>query len=72
MKTALVTGAAGFVGFHVAKRWLEEGWRVIGLDALRDYDDPTPLESLTGYRCTTPLSQGVPEFVRWYRHYFSV
>ena len=38
-RTALVTGSAGFIGFHTAKRLLEEGWRVIGLDALTDYYD---------------------------------
>ena len=40
MKTALVTGSAGFIGFHTAKRWLEEGWQVVGLDAFTDYYDP--------------------------------
>ena len=40
MKTALVTGSAGFIGFHVAKRWLDEGWRVVGLDAFTEYYDP--------------------------------
>ena len=40
MNTALVTGAAGFIGFHIARRWLDEGWRVVGLDAFTDYYDP--------------------------------
>ena len=37
----LVTGAAGFIGFHVAKRLLERGDEVIGLDNLNPYYDPT-------------------------------
>lgn len=36
-KVALVTGAAGFIGFHISLKLLEEGWRVIGLDCLSDY-----------------------------------
>ena len=36
----LVTGAAGFIGFHVAKRLLADGHRVVGLDNLDDYYDP--------------------------------
>lgn len=36
----LVTGAAGFIGFHVAKRLLESGQRVVGLDNLNPYYDP--------------------------------
>ncbi len=36
----LVTGAAGFIGFHVAKRLLERGERVLGLDNLNPYYDP--------------------------------
>lgn len=36
-KIALVTGAAGFIGYHTSKRLLEEGWRVIGLDCMSDY-----------------------------------
>ncbi len=38
-RTALVTGSAGFIGFHTAKRLLADGWRVIGLDAMTDYYD---------------------------------
>jgi len=39
MKTILVTGAAGFIGYHVARRLLERGDRVIGCDNLNDYYD---------------------------------
>ncbi len=35
----LVTGSAGFIGFHVAKRLLERGDEVIGLDNVNDYYD---------------------------------
>jgi len=37
----LLTGAAGFIGFHVAQRLLTDGHRVVGLDNLSDYYDPT-------------------------------
>jgi UDP-glucuronate 4-epimerase len=36
----LVTGAAGFIGFHVARQLLTEGRPVIGLDNLNNYYDP--------------------------------
>ncbi len=36
----LVTGAAGFIGFHTTKRLLERGDEVVGLDNLNDYYDP--------------------------------
>ncbi|TXK77881.1 NAD-dependent epimerase/dehydratase family protein [Mesonia sp. K4-1] len=36
-KIILVTGAAGFIGFHLCKRLLEQGCRVIGLDNLNGY-----------------------------------
>jgi UDP-glucuronate 4-epimerase len=38
-KKALVTGAAGFIGYHISKRLLDEGWRVIGLDCMSNYYD---------------------------------
>ncbi|KIN70660.1 Udp-glucuronic acid epimerase protein [Sulfitobacter noctilucae] len=38
-RTALVTGSAGFIGYFTAKALLDQGWRVIGLDALSDYYD---------------------------------
>lgn len=36
----LVTGAAGFIGFHVAKRLLERGDSVVGIDSINCYYDP--------------------------------
>src|SRR3990172_2188096 len=36
----LVTGAAGFIGFHVARRLLQDGRKVVGLDNLNAYYDP--------------------------------
>ena len=38
--TVLVTGVAGFIGFSLAKRLLDRGEEVIGIDNLNDYYDP--------------------------------
>ena len=38
-KTAIVTGSAGFIGYHISKKLLDEGWRVVGLDCMSDYYD---------------------------------
>ncbi|MCW8858529.1 MAG: NAD-dependent epimerase/dehydratase family protein, partial [Deltaproteobacteria bacterium] len=35
----LVTGAAGFIGFHLSKYLLDRGEQVVGLDNLNDYYD---------------------------------
>jgi UDP-glucuronate 4-epimerase len=37
----LVTGAAGFIGFHLARRLAADGERVLGIDNLNDYYDPS-------------------------------
>jgi len=39
-RKAVVTGAAGFIGFHLAQTLLEKGWSVVGIDNLTDYYDP--------------------------------
>jgi UDP-glucuronate 4-epimerase len=40
MQRLLITGTAGFIGFHMAKRCLEAGFRVVGLDSVNHYYDP--------------------------------
>jgi len=57
MAHILVTGAAGFIGFHLCKRLLARGDRVVGLDNINDYYDPqlkldrlAQLEATPGFR----------------------
>jgi UDP-glucuronate 4-epimerase len=38
-RAALVTGSAGFIGYHLCRRLLDDGFRVTGLDAMTDYYD---------------------------------
>lgn len=40
-KTYLITGGAGFIGYHLSKSLLEKGARVIGFDNMNDYYDVT-------------------------------
>ena len=39
MKHILVTGAAGFIGFHLCRRLAEDGYTVVGIDNMSDYYD---------------------------------
>jgi UDP-glucuronate 4-epimerase len=61
----LVTGAAGFIGFHVARALIARGDRVVGLDSINAYYDPAlkerRLELLAEGAAT---AQGAFEFVR--------
>jgi UDP-glucuronate 4-epimerase len=41
MKRVLVTGSAGFIGYHLAKLLLDEGFRVHGFDGMTEYYDVT-------------------------------
>lgn len=58
--TVLVTGAAGFIGYHTVKRLCREGLEVVGIDNLNDYYSVElkharlkELESLPGFRFQT-------------------
>lgn len=41
MRKAFITGTAGFIGFHLARRLLETGWQVLGYDGMTEYYDVT-------------------------------
>ena len=53
MKKILITGAAGFIGFHTAQACMDKGYHVVGIDNLNDYYDPAlkmaRLKLLEGY-----------------------
>ena len=56
----LVTGSAGFIGFHLCKRLLNDGLNVIGLDAMTDFYDVSLKEKrlnlLTAHDAFTPVT----------------
>jgi UDP-glucuronate 4-epimerase len=54
----LVTGTAGFIGFHLARRLLREGRKVVGLDCVNDYYDVSLKEARLA-----ELAREFPDFV---------
>lgn len=72
----LVTGAAGFIGFHTSRRLLEDGCSVVGVDVLNDYYDislkQARLEILKKYQSFTFVQEDVaaPDAMRklWQAH----
>jgi len=54
MSKILVTGAAGFIGYHTSERLLARGDEVIGLDCVNDYYDPSLKESRIARLSTKP------------------
>lgn len=58
MPRALVTGSAGFIGYHLCARLLSDGFEVVGLDGMTDYYDVTlkqrrhqMLSQMPGFSC---------------------
>ena len=35
---ALITGVAGFIGFHLARECIKRGYSVVGIDSINDYE----------------------------------
>jgi UDP-glucuronate 4-epimerase len=60
MQKILVTGAAGFIGFHLSRRLLQKGETVVGLDNLNPYYDVTLKEA----RLSLLEKNGVFRFIR--------
>ncbi len=61
----LITGAAGFIGFSVAKKLLERGDDVVGFDVVNDYYDPALKEArLEVLEETAQQAQGSFTFIR--------
>jgi UDP-glucuronate 4-epimerase len=56
----LVTGAAGFIGFHVTRKLLSQGRRVVGVDSMTPYYDPALKEA----RCAELAASNHFEFVK--------
>ena len=62
--TVLLTGVAGFIGYHLADRLLRDGCRVVGVDSMNDYYDPrlkrARLERLVAGRASPSSSSTSP------------
>lgn len=76
----LVTGAAGFIGYHLSRYLLEKGIEVIGIDNLNPYYDvrlkKSRLEQLSGFKkfyfYKTDISDRTAMEKMFYEHYFDV
>ncbi len=62
MPTAVITGAAGFLGSHLCDRFLNDGYRVIGMDNLIT-GSPDNIEHLLGSSEFRFVNQDVTEFI---------
>jgi UDP-glucuronate 4-epimerase len=63
MKKILITGVAGFVGFHLSQRLLKEGYQICGIDNLNDYYDTALKQARLSQLGVTTKSEPVAELV---------
>ena len=78
----LITGFAGFIGFHAAQEFLRRGWEVVGVepkmemlpmqpgDVYATYASIEKLNKAVGYEPKTTIREGIPVFAKWYREYY--
>ena len=66
----LITGYAGFIGFHASREFLRRGWEVAGIDNFCDYYDViNVLAEALGVEPKTTIREGIPIFAKWYKEY---
>jgi len=63
MRTALVTGSAGFIGSSVCERLLRDGFKVIGLDAMTDYYEVTLKQRRLGRLLQSEHFRAIEDYV---------
>ena len=64
MKKVLITGAAGFIGYHLAKKLIQENYQVVGLDNINDYYDADLKRDRLKQLGITPENMSKNELVR--------
>ena len=67
----LISGAAGFIGFHLARRLLDDGHEITGVDGLTDYYDPAlkqarlaVLKTRNGFAFEQAMLEDMPAMTR--------
>ena len=69
MKTCLITGACGFIGFHLSSVLLEQGYKVIGIDNLNSYYDVSLKQARLELLCSHERYKNYKCDVRDYDHF---
>ena len=64
-KIVIVTGSAGFIGFHTSLKLLAEGWTVVGIDNLNDYYDVNLKYARLSKLCAFEKFISIPKNIEW-------